>query len=148
MPLNVHDAVLQLSEGHCDLLLAYHHASQPLQLDPDRYEMLNLGRDTLAAFARPDPDGQALFRLPGHPGQKIPFLAYAEGRLLGRGWLRSSSKRPVCLCIWTRCYETDMAEGLKAMALRGPWIGIFASQFGEARVACAAFGASCTAGCF
>ena len=31
--LNVHDAVMHLTEGGCDLLLAYHHPSQPLQLD-------------------------------------------------------------------------------------------------------------------
>ncbi|MBP8145524.1 MAG: LysR family transcriptional regulator, partial [Inhella sp.] len=74
---NVHDAVLQLTEGHCDLMLAYHHASQPLQLDPARHEMLTLGEDTLAAFARPDAEGQPQFRLPGRPGQRIPFLAYA-----------------------------------------------------------------------
>ena len=32
--LNVHDAVMQLTEGSCDLLIAYHHPSQPLQLEP------------------------------------------------------------------------------------------------------------------
>ena len=36
--LNVHDAVLRLIEGGCDLLMAYHHQSQPLQLDAGRYE--------------------------------------------------------------------------------------------------------------
>ena len=46
--LNVHDAVMQLTEGSCDLLIAYHHPSQPLQLDPERYEMLSLGHETLA----------------------------------------------------------------------------------------------------
>ncbi|MFN7664736.1 MAG: LysR substrate-binding domain-containing protein [Inhella sp.] len=115
---NVHDAVLQLSEGHCDLLLAYHHASQPLQLDPDRYEMLQLGHDTLAAFARPDPDGQALFRLPGHVGQKIPFLSYAEGAYLARLVEIVVKQAGVPLHL-DALYETDMAEGLKAMALEG-----------------------------
>ncbi|MBH9552335.1 LysR substrate-binding domain-containing protein [Inhella gelatinilytica] len=116
--LNVHDAVLQLSEGHCDLLLAYHHESQPLQLDPGRFDMLSLGHDTLAAFARPDPDGQALFRLPGHKGQKIPFLAYAEGAYLGRlvEIVLKDAGVPLYL---DPSYETDMAEGLKAMALEG-----------------------------
>ena len=28
------------------------YASQPLQLSPDRYEMLSLGRETLAASAK------------------------------------------------------------------------------------------------
>jgi len=116
--LNVHDAVLQLSEGHCDLLLAYHHPSQPLQLDPERFEMLSLGHDTLAAFARPDPEGQALFSLPGHIGQKIPFLAYAEGAYLGRlvEIIVKDAGVPLHL---DPCYETDMAEGLKAMAIEG-----------------------------
>lgn len=49
--LNVHDAVLQPVEGSCDLLLAYHHPSQPLPLNPNRYEMISLGRETLAAYA-------------------------------------------------------------------------------------------------
>ena len=49
--LNVHDAVMRLTEGGCDLLIAYHHTSHPLQLSPDRYEMLSLGRETLAPFA-------------------------------------------------------------------------------------------------
>ena len=43
--LNVHDAVLRLTEGHCDLLLAYDHPSQPLQLAAERYEMLTLSND-------------------------------------------------------------------------------------------------------
>lgn len=116
--LNVHDAVLQLSEGHCDLLLAYHHPSQPLQLDPERYEMLSLGHDTLAPFAKPDPDGQALFRLPGHKGQKIPFLAYAEGAYLGRLVEIIVKEAGVPLHL-DPGYETDMAEGLKAMAVEG-----------------------------
>lgn len=116
--LNVHDAVLQLSEGHCDLLLAYHHPSQPLQLDAERYEMLSLGHDTLAAFARPDAEGQAQVRLPGHAGQKIPFLAYAEGAYLGRlvEIILKEAGLPLNL---NALYETDMAEGLKAMALEG-----------------------------
>ncbi|MFN7694178.1 MAG: LysR substrate-binding domain-containing protein [Burkholderiales bacterium] len=115
---NVHDAVLQLAEGHCDLLLAYHHPSQPLQLDADRYEMLSLGQDTLAAFAKPDAEGQPLFRLPGHKGQKIPFLAYADGAYLGR--LVEIIVKEIGVPLHLEAlYETDMAEGLKAMAIEG-----------------------------
>ena len=50
-------AALRLTEGGCDLLIAYHHASQPLQLSPDRYEMLTLGTELLAPFAKPDENG-------------------------------------------------------------------------------------------
>ena len=31
--LNVHDAVMRLVEGGCDIFIGYHHASQPFQLD-------------------------------------------------------------------------------------------------------------------
>lgn len=116
--LNVHDAMLQLSEGNCDLLIVYHHASQPLQLDPERYQMASLGKETLAAYAKADAQGQPMFRLPGHPGQKIPFLSYASGAYLGRlvELIAKQSSLPLNL---DAIYETDMAEGLKAMALEG-----------------------------
>jgi LysR family transcriptional regulator, hypochlorite-specific transcription factor HypT len=115
---NVHDAVLQLTEGHCDLLLAYHHPSQPLQLDAERYEALSLGHDTLAAFAKPDAEGQPMVSLPGRKGQRIPFLAYADGAYLGRLVEIVVKEAGVPLQL-EALYETDMAEGLKAMALEG-----------------------------
>ena len=116
--LNVHDAMLQLSEGNCDLLIVYHHASQPLQLDPERYQMASLGGETLAAYAKADALGQPMFRLPGHPGQKLPFLSYASGAYLGRlvELIVKASPQPLNLDV---LYETDMAESLKAMALEG-----------------------------
>ena len=116
--LNVHDAVMQLTEGSCDLLIAYHHASQPLQLDPERYEMLSLGRETLAPYARADADGSAQFKLPADKGQSVPYLSYGSGAYLGRlvDLIEKASTTPLGL---VPIYETDMAEGLKAMALEG-----------------------------
>ncbi len=71
---NVHDAVLRLTEGGCDLLIAYHHPSQPLPLSADRYEMLDLSSETLAPYARAGADGLPQFALPGRPGEHVPFL--------------------------------------------------------------------------
>src|SRR5215217_1265910 len=82
--LNVHDAVMQLTEGSCDLLIAYHHPSQPLQLSPERYEMLSLGHESLAAYAKADPHGQPMFQLPPAGTATVPFLSYASGAYLGR----------------------------------------------------------------
>jgi DNA-binding transcriptional LysR family regulator len=116
--LNVHDAVLHLVEGSCDLLLAYHHPSQPLQLNPDRYEMLSLGRETLVAYAKGDANGQPLFSLPAPNGQAVPFLSYAPGAYLGRLVEVIAKLAPEPLQL-EPFYETDMAEGLKAMAIEG-----------------------------
>jgi LysR family transcriptional regulator, hypochlorite-specific transcription factor HypT len=120
--LNVHDAVLRLTEGHCDLLLAYDHPSQPLQLSSDRYEMLTLGQETLAPFSKVDPradaEGRALWRLPGHASAKLPFLSYASGAYMARlvEHILKAAPQPPQLDL---VYETDMAESLKAMALEG-----------------------------
>jgi DNA-binding transcriptional LysR family regulator len=116
--LNVHDAVMQLTEGHCDLLIAYHHPSHPLQLQANRYEMLSLGYDTLTAYARADEHGAPLFRVPAAPEQKVPFLSYASGAYLGQLVEQIAKQSAVPLNL-EAIYETDMAEGLKAMAVEG-----------------------------
>jgi len=116
--LNVHDAVMRLAEGSCDLLLAYHHASHPFQLDAERYEMVSLGEEPIAPYSRPDAQGQPLFQLPGRASQPLPYLGYAPGAYLGQvvDFMLKQAGTTVHL---DRVYETDMAEGLKAMALEG-----------------------------
>ena len=124
--LNVHDAVLRLTEGGCDLLIAYHHPSQPLQISSERYEMLSLGHETLAPYSKAvspahgtgEGEREPLFRLPGRAGSPVPFLAYASGAYMARlvDVLLKESAEPLHL---DPIYETDMAEGLKAMALEG-----------------------------
>jgi LysR family transcriptional regulator, hypochlorite-specific transcription factor HypT len=116
--LNVHDAVMRLVEGGCDLLIAYHHASQPLQLDAERYEMVTLGQEVLAPYCKPDAGGEPIFRLPGRPGQPLPYLGYAPGAYLGRVTDLILKQSPTAIHL-DRVYETDMAEGLKVMALEG-----------------------------
>ena len=115
--LNVHDAVLRLIEGSCDLLITYQHPSQPIQLDAERYEVLSLGQEVLAPYVAPDAQGQPLHRLPGTSRQPWPYLAYAPGAYLGRvvDWVlqQGGDFHP------ERIYETDMSESLKAMALAG-----------------------------
>ena len=118
MALNVHDAAMRLVEGGCDVLIAYHHPSQPLQIDPERYDMVVLGQEVIAPYVQSAPDGRALFSLPGHATRPLPYLGYAPGAYLGgvTDWILKQAGVPVHL---DRVYETDMAEGLKVMALEG-----------------------------
>ena len=116
--LNVHDAVLRLTEGGCDLLIAYHHAAQPLQLSPERYEMLTLGEELLAPYSRPDAAGRPQFALPGTARRRLPFLNFAPGAYMARLVEVLLKQSPPAATLDT-VYETDMAEGLKAMALEG-----------------------------
>ncbi|MFC3109154.1 LysR family transcriptional regulator [Undibacterium arcticum] len=116
--LNVHDAVMTLVEGGCDLLLCYHHPHQPVQLDTSRYDMLSLGSESLRAYSRCDKSGVPHFSLPGKPGAPLPLLSYTNNAYLGRmvELILSAAKRRLLL---EKRYETDMAEGLKMMALEG-----------------------------
>jgi len=116
--LNVHDAALRLMEGGCDFLIAYHHPSQPLHLESDRFEMLVLGRETLAPFCKPCESGEPLFDLPASVRKPTPYLAYAPGAYLGHvvEYLINDMKTPLHL---SRVCETDMSESLKALALEG-----------------------------
>jgi DNA-binding transcriptional LysR family regulator len=116
--LNVHDAVLTMVEGGCDLVLCYHHPRQPVQLDASRYDMLTLGSEALRAYARCNKAGVPDMVLPGSEKMPLPFLSYTANAYLGRmvELLLANTDRPLHL---EKCYETDMAEGLKMMALEG-----------------------------
>ena len=80
--------------------------------------MLSLGHETLAPYAKSGPDGQPLFSLPGRAGAAVPFLGYASGAYMSRlvEVILKQAGEPLHL---EPIYETDMAEGLKAMALEG-----------------------------
>jgi len=118
LALNVHDAVMTLVEGGCDLLLCYHHPRQPLLLDASQYDMISMGNEALRAYTRCDKQGHPELLLPGDEHQPLPFLAYANNAYLGRmvDLILNDAKTPLHL---EKCYETDMAEGLKMMALEG-----------------------------
>ena len=116
--LNVHDAVMRMAEGSCDLLMVYHHSAQPIPLDADRYEMVSLGQETLAPYTKPDNLGAPLYQLPGRVNQPLPYLGYASGAYLGQMVDLILKETPIPIHL-DRVYETDMAEGLKAMALEG-----------------------------
>ena len=80
--------------------------------------MVSLGQEVLSPYSKPDAGGLPLFRLPGRVGYPLPYLGYAPGAYLGRvtELILKESDTPIHL---ERVYETDMAEGLKAMALEG-----------------------------
>ncbi len=128
--LNVHDAVMRLLEGGCDLLIAYHHESQPLPLGADRFQMVRLGQETLAPYCAPDTQGQPLFPWPGRAGQPLPYLGYAPGAYLGRIADLAIQQAGGAIHL-DRVYETDMAEGLKMMALQGHGVAFLPSSAAE-----------------
>jgi DNA-binding transcriptional LysR family regulator len=135
--LNVHDAVLSLVEGGCDLMMSYHHPSYPVALDPARYDMLTLGTEPISPFSAPlSPlsPGLARYTLPGTPDAPTPYLAYTPNAYLGRMTEGIIAHAPGRFYL-ARVYETDMAEGLKAMALAGHGIAFLPHSAVEDSVA-------------
>ena len=108
LALNVHDAVMTLVEGGCDLLLCYHHPHQPLLLDPAQYDMITMGSEALRAYTRCNKAGLPEFVLPGSAVEPLPFLSYANNAYLGRmvDLILNDARIPL---YFDKCYETDMA---------------------------------------
>lgn len=130
---NVHDAVMRLVEGGCDLLMCYHHPRQPVQLDPQRYDMLLLGHEVLAPYARCDRQGAPQWVLPGRQGAPVPYLSYGQNAYLGRmvAMITAEADPPLTL---DKRHETDMAEGLKMMAMHGHGVAFLPHSAVEAEV--------------
>ncbi len=116
--LNVHDAVMTLVDGGCDLVMVYHHARQMIQLDPARYDMLVLGTERLSPFSKPDVSGRPIYKLAPAARKPIAYLSYTPNAFLGRMVDVLLENSPVAPLL-DKCYETDMAEALKVMALAG-----------------------------
>jgi len=130
---NVHDAVMALVEGGCDLLMCYHHPQHPVDLDPGRYLALKLGSEAVRPYARCGRDRAPLFRLPGSAAAPLPFLAYAANAYLRRMVDTILEDAPSSAYLEKR-YETDMAEGLKVMALEGHGVAFLPASAVEREV--------------
>ncbi len=113
---NVHDVVVTLVEGGCDLLMCYHHPAHPVWLDPVRFDGLTLGVEVVEPFVSRHCARSRRWQLPGTPQAPIPFLRYGPNTYLRRmvDTILDRAQPPAHLALH---YESDMAESLKAMLL-------------------------------
>lgn len=115
---NIHDAVVALEEGSCDLMITYHHPQAPILLDPAHFRSLTLGHESFMPVSAPAADGRPKYQLPGRSSAPVPYLAYTASTFLGKvvDTLIAGTGVPVAL---ERCYEADMAMLLMRMAVEG-----------------------------
>ncbi len=118
LPANVHESVLALIEGDCDLLLCYHHPALPVELDQARFDHVNLGGEVVMPVSVPARGGGPAFTLPGSRVAPTSRLAYTPGSFFGRVVERIVARVDQSAC-FHNVYESDMAELLKVMALAG-----------------------------
>jgi len=112
------DCTQMLLSGAADFMMIYWHPGATVQLDPAVYHSRVVGHDRFLPVAAADAKGQPIFRQPGGPQERLPFLAYTPDAQLSRvtgSILRRQGAaaflEPVCV--------NSMALILKAMAMAG-----------------------------
>lgn len=134
IPGNVHDSVLTLVNGTCDLMFAYDHPSLPLHLDPIKYPSLTAGRDTFMPVCKPNARLGPMYRLPGTANRPLPLISYTSTSYFGRCLallLSQADAQPILRLD----YESDMAEVLKKMLLAGEGVAWLPKSSIEAELA-------------
>jgi len=116
VPTNVHDSILMLVNGNCELMLAYHHPELALHLDPTRYEYLTVGYDLFMPVRRVAKRANGQDRLPGTARQPVPLIGYTSTTYFAR-CLALVLRRRGNTAVLQPYFESDMAEVLKKMAL-------------------------------
>ena len=82
--LNVHDAVMRLVVGGCDLLIATTTHPSLFSWMPTATKWSAWGGKCCRPTASPTPMASRCSCLPGRAGQPLPYLGYAPGAYLGR----------------------------------------------------------------
>ncbi|MCJ9705356.1 LysR family transcriptional regulator [Bradyrhizobium sp. SHOUNA76] len=113
---NIHDLVTSLVSGNADLMICYHHAQQPIHLDPDRYERVSLGTEYLRPYVSEALAAKGGISLPGKASHPVPLLMYSPGVYFARLVDLILENAPIA---GQRVIESDMSDVLCEMALAG-----------------------------
>jgi DNA-binding transcriptional LysR family regulator len=113
---NIHDLVTAVMSDSADLMICYHNAQQPIELDPERFERVTLGHEFLRPYASQRLAANGSLALPGRPDRPVPLLMYSSGVYFARLVDLALESAPVC---GQRVVESDMSDVLRDMAFTG-----------------------------
>ena len=100
------------------LLICFHTAQQPVQLDPSRYERLDLKTESIRPYASRELVDKGGAILPGHPLKPVPLLMYTPGVYFARMTeliIDAAPQKLIGQCIM----DSDMSDVLREMAIKG-----------------------------
>ncbi|MDI9246458.1 LysR family transcriptional regulator [Marinobacter sp. CHS3-4] len=121
-----------LEAGECDFVLCYWHQDLPWgdRLVSEKFEWLELARETLVPVSVSQPSGEPRFALPGTPEQPLPLIAYHP-----RGFLQSAIEGHVARLSQTANFlplnENTQSAGVKALIKQGFGMGWLPSRMTE-----------------
>jgi hypothetical protein len=79
-----YEGVIALSNGRCDLLMAYHSPIVPMSIDEKMSPSITLGHDRLVPVSLADEFGSPTHRLSESKLRHLPLLAYPPETFFGR----------------------------------------------------------------
>lgn len=112
---NVHDTVSAFTSGAADFLICFHQVSQPLPLDPARYECLTLGRELIRPYAARALIERAGLDLPGTAAKPVPLLMYSANVYFAR-LIDAAIEEATQPLHGVRVFEAEMSDVLGDMA--------------------------------
>lgn len=115
---NVHDTVCAFTAGAVDLLICYHHAAQPIQLDPQRHERHVVAIEQVRPYASQELQATGRVDFPGSEAQPLPLLAYAPTVYFAR-LVQTAIESADPRLSGRMVAEAEMSEVLGDLALQG-----------------------------
>jgi LysR family transcriptional regulator, hypochlorite-specific transcription factor HypT len=118
---NVMEGAKALQEREADFFVSFHHDQVTNFLPQDRFTSVLLARDEFALFSAMV-DGKPLFTFDSMETATIPYLAYAPGTFFSQvvDMIQFQSNVSPSL---DKVFQTQMADGIKAMVLTGHGVG-------------------------
>ncbi len=113
---NIHDLVTSLVAGNVDLLICFHHAQQPMHLEPEHFDRTVIEGERLRPYAARDLVERGEAEFPGTAKRPLPLLMYTPGIYFARIIDLALAAAPVH---GHRVLESDMSDVLRDMALAG-----------------------------
>jgi DNA-binding transcriptional LysR family regulator len=115
---NVHDTVSAFSAGSVDLLICFHQAAHPVQLDGARFDRHEIGTEVIRPYASQSLLDSGRAYLPGTSLQPVPLLMYSPTVYFGRVVETAVENAPKKL-IGYRVFEVEMSDVLGILAQKG-----------------------------
>jgi DNA-binding transcriptional LysR family regulator len=111
-----------LARGECHFMISHFSSRMADDFRASRFKSAVLGTDRLIPVSVPNADYQPLSSIPGTRDSRTPFLAYCHGSYMGRS-LDLFLQEKIEPAYLQPCFETSLAEGVKAMVLEGHGVG-------------------------
>ena len=115
---NMNECERLMLEGGAQFLLCHHHPGTATRLSESDFPMMTLSHERLVPVSRRNPEGQAIYSLPGSSSRSVPWLMFEATSGMGRILASALARRTQELHLHN-VFSSHLAMVLKALALEG-----------------------------